>query len=256
MLNMQTVISSDVAHMLLSVRNGKTAPPAHVPDSQIPLSIEDAYTIQDEVARHLGPIAGWKVGSETPASEPFCAPIHTSTIFTDGATVPAELCRHLGVEAEIAYRFAHDLPPRTREWTRDEVLGAIGTIHPAIEILDTRFAQPGSQHKLLHTADQQSHGALIVGPGVADWRRFTPVQEPVVLTINNRIVAEHTGGNSAGDPLRLLVWLANHASRRKIGIAAGDIVTTGSTTGTIFVEHDADITACFPAIGSVRAHLA
>lgn len=247
---------TDIADLLLSVRNGTTAPPDHVPDSLIPPSIDAAYAIQDEVGHHLGPIGGWKVGSETPQSEPFCAPIHTATIFDDGATVPHDLCRYLGVEAEIAYRFARDLPPRAHEWTRDEVLDAVGTIHPVIEILDTRYAKPGSQHKFLHTADQQSHGALIVGPGVADWRKFTPVHEPVILSINNQTVAEHTGGNSAGDPLRLLVWLANHASRRKIGIAAGSIVTTGSTTGTVFVDHGADVTATFPAIGAVHAHLA
>lgn len=253
---MQTVTSSDVAHMLLSVRNRKSTPPEHVHDSLVPRSIEDAYAIQDEVAQHLGPIGGWKVGAETPQSEPFCAPIHTSTIFEDGATLPPDLCFHRGVEAEIAYRFAHAMPPRAQEWTREEVLDAIGTIHPAIELLDTRFAKPGSQHKFLHTADQQSHGALIVGPGVAEWRKFTPVTERVVLTINNQVVADHVGGNSAGDPLRMLVWLANHASRRKIGIAAGSIVTTGSTTGTIFVGHNTEVVADFPEIGSVHAHLA
>ena len=253
---MTDVISTDVVDLLLSVRNGKTPPPAHVDDRLVPSSIEDAYRIQDEVARHLGPIAGWKVGAETPSSEPFCAPIHASTIFDDGATVPHELCRHLGVEAEIAYRFARALPPREREWTREEVLDSIGTIHPVIEILDTRFEKPGSQHKLMHTADQQSHGALVVGPGVADWRKYSPVNEQVRLSINGETVADHEGGNSAGDPLRLLVWLANHASRRNIGIDAGSIVTTGSTTGTIFTDHGARVSASFPAIGSVHATLA
>ncbi|MBV1832579.1 2-keto-4-pentenoate hydratase [Novacetimonas pomaceti] len=252
---MQTVTSSDVAHLLQSVRNGTATPPARVPDSLIPRSIEEAYAIQDEVGRHLGPVAGWKVGSETPESEPFCAPIHAATLFGDDAVIPADLCRHRGVEAEIVYRFERALPPRAGEWTRDEVLDAIGTIHPAIEILDTRFEKPGSQHKLLHTADQQSHGALIVGHGVTQWRKFTPVTQRVILSINKRNVVEHIGGNSAGDPLRLLVWLANHASRRKIGISAGSIVTTGSTTGTIFVGHDTEIEADFPGIGSVHAHL-
>ena len=253
---MTDVVSTDVVHLLLSVRNGKTPPPAHVDDNLVPLSIEDAYRIQDEVAQHLGPIVGWKVGAQTPSSEPFCAPIHALTLFNDGATVPHGLCRHLGVEAEIAYRFAQALPPRERDWTRDEVMDRIGTIHPVIEILDTRFETPGSQHKFLHTADQQSHGALIVGPGVAEWRKYNPVVEHVRLSINDETVAEHVGGNSAGDPLRLLVWLANHASRRNLGIDAGSIVTTGSTTGTIFVDHGARVSASFPAIGSVHTILA
>ncbi|AHI25298.1 2-keto-4-pentenoate hydratase [Komagataeibacter xylinus] len=242
--------------LLLAVRRGQLPPPASVDGALVPATAADAYAVQDMVGRSLGPVGGWKVGAPAPDAEPACAPIHTATIFRDGATVPADTCRHLGVEAEIGYRFARALPPRAAPWTRDEVLDAIGTAHPVIEILDTRFARPGSLHKLLHAADQQSHGALVVGPGTTAWRTLDPVHERVVLRIDGKVAADHTGGNSAGDPLRMLVWLANHAARRGMGIDAGCVVTTGSTTGTIFVPHGTDVEASFPALGSVRAHLA
>ncbi|WP_308719114.1 2-keto-4-pentenoate hydratase [Komagataeibacter xylinus] len=247
---------TSLADLFLAVRQRKTDPLASVHEALTPRTLADAYAVQDAVGLHLGPIRGWKVGAETPQSEPFAAPIHAATIFEDGDTVPAYVCRHLGVEAEIGYRFAKALPPRAAEWTADEVMAAIGSIHPMIEIVDTRFEKPGSQHKLLHTADHQSHGALIAGPGLADWRGVNPTGEPVSLTINGRTVVEHVGGNSAGDPLRLLVWLANHAARRGPGIEAGCLVTTGSTTGTMFVVHDTDVRASFPSIGTVHAHLA
>ncbi|GBQ61812.1 2-oxopent-4-enoate hydratase [Komagataeibacter swingsii DSM 16373] len=247
---------TSLPELLLAVRRGWLPPPAHVDGALVPATQADAYAVQDMVGRSLGPVGGWKVGAPAPDAEPACAPIHTATIFSDGATVPADTCRHLGVEAEIGYRFARALPPRAAPWTRDEVLDAIGTAHPVIEILDTRFARPGSLHKLLHAADQQSHGALIVGPGTTTWRTLDPVHERVVLRIDGKVAADHTGGNSAGDPLRMLVWLANHAARRGMGIDAGCVVTTGSTTGTIFVPHGTDVEASFPALGSVCAHLA
>lgn len=248
--------TTSLPDLFLAIRRGQLSPPAAVDQALVPVTEAAAYAVQDAVARHLGPIEGWKVGASGPDAEPACAPIHAATIFRDGGTVPAGTCRHLGVEAEIGYRFARALPPRATPWTREDVLGAIGTAHPVIEILDTRFDQPGSQHRLLHAADHQSHGALIVGPGTTAWRTLDPVHEPVVLRIDGRVVKDHTGGNSAGDPLRMLVWLANHASRWGIGIGTGCLVTTGSTTGTIFVPHGTDVTASFPAVGQVSTHLA
>lgn len=248
--------TTSLPELLLAIRRGQRSPPASVDGTLVPATEADAYAVQDAVGRHLGPVGGWKVGASGPDAEPACAPIHAMTIFHDGDTVPADTCRHLGVEAEIGYRFARALPPRATPWTRDEVLDAIGTAHPVIEILDTRFDQPGSQHRLLHAADQQSHGALIIGPGTTAWRALDPVNERVVLRIDGKVAVDHTGGNAAGDPLRMLVWLANHASRRGAGIGEGCLVTTGSTTGTIFVAHGTDVTASFPALGQVSTHLA
>src|SRR5258706_5057948 len=45
-----------------------------LPKRARPQSEPDAYSIQDSVAWNLGPVAGWKVGSETLDSEPFRAP--------------------------------------------------------------------------------------------------------------------------------------------------------------------------------------
>ncbi|ATU73058.1 2-keto-4-pentenoate hydratase 2 [Gluconacetobacter sp. SXCC-1] len=253
---MPTSPSPALTDLFRAIRAGEMPPPATVDPALVPATETAAYAVQDAVGRGLGPIVGWKVGASGPEAEPAAAPIHAGTVFGTGATVPHGLCRHLGVEGEIGYRFARALPARPRAYARAEVLAAIGTIHPVIEIVDTRFEKPASQHHLLHLADQQSHGALIVGPGQTAWQAVNPVAERVVLSIDGRVVADHTGGNAAGDPLRLLVWLANHAARRGIGIGAGCLVTTGSATGTVFVAHGTDAEARFPNIGQVTAHLA
>ncbi|MFT9435611.1 hypothetical protein [Acetobacter syzygii] len=85
-------------------------------------------------------------------------------------------------------------------------------MHPAIEIIDTRFVAPGSQPPFDHLADQQSHGALFVGPAMVDCQDLVPTEERVTLTIDGRVAVDHIGGNSAGDPIRMLVWLASHAA--------------------------------------------
>ena len=206
------------------------------------LSLPDdaaAYAVQDAVARALwesaGPVVGWKVGAASPDATPFCAPLHRATLFYSDTRLPPGLCRVFGVEAEIVYRIGRDLPFRTEGWDEAAVRDAIASAHPAIEIFDTRFPRPFQHARLIHLADQGNHGALVIGEGITDWASLHPVTEPVRLIVDGAVRMAHRGGNSAGDPIRLLVWLANHAAARGMPLKAGDVVTTGSMTGTEFV---------------------
>ena len=159
--------------------------------------------------------------------------------------------RVIGVEAEIVYRFGRDLDPDKGLYARNDVLDAVVSMHPAIEIIDTRFKTFGALDPLSHRADQGNHGALIVGPALSDWRILDPVRQPVTLVINGTRVCDTIGGNSAVDPVRLFVWLANIGSRSLGGLHAGQFVTTGSCTGTIFVKSAAQVTIEFQRLGAM-----
>ncbi|NHO33074.1 2-keto-4-pentenoate hydratase [Acetobacter fallax] len=251
-----TLIPCTLAGHLLSARTSSATPLAGVSKAFIPADETEAYSVQDEVTRALGPVCGWKVGASSPEAEPAAAPLHAGTIFPNGAIIPADLCRHRGVEAEIAWRFSQGVTGPAENITRTAVMDAIGSVHPVIELVDTRFAEPGSQHPLVHLADQQNHGALIVGPAIKSWRSHDPLSEPVTMRIDHRKVLSRTGGNAAGDPMRLLLWLARHAAQRGLPIEAGTIVTTGSVTGTQFVPHRTHVSAEFGTLGQVSAFLA
>jgi 2-keto-4-pentenoate hydratase len=53
------------------------------------------------------------------------------------------------------------------------------------------------------------------------------------------------------DTCELLVWLANIGSRSLGGLHAGQFVTTGSCTGTIFVKSAAQVTIEFQRLGAM-----
>lgn len=222
----------------------------------MPADKADAYAIQTEVARGIGPVTGWKVGASAPDAEPSSAPIHSDTLFFDTETLPAAMFRFIGIEAEIVYRLKSDLPARDEPWTRDEVLDAVGSIHPAFEICDTRFTAYGSQGPLVSLADQGNHGALIVGAATADWRRIDPVTQPLTLDIDGERRIDTVGGNKSGDPIRLLAWLANVGAQPFGGLHAGDTVTTGSCTGTIFIQPGSRAVADFPGLGRIALTVA
>lgn len=217
-----------------------------------PADRAEAYAIMNEVARRLGPVTAWKVGAPGPDAEPTCAPINADTLYFDVPTLPALQFRVIGMEAEIVYRLGRPLPPRDQPYSREDVLEAVASVHPGFEICDTRFVKYGALDPLSHMADQANHGALIVGPAVANWRSLDPTREPLTMDIEGERVINVIGGNSAVDPVRLLTWLANVGSRPFGGLKAGDTVTTGSCTGTIFVEPGSRTIANFANLGTIE----
>ena len=66
--------------------------------------------------------------------------ILAETVIADGGTASMAGNEMRVAEPEFAFRMQTDLPPRTSPYTVQEVLDAVDTLHPAIEIPDSRFA--------------------------------------------------------------------------------------------------------------------
>lgn len=224
---------------------------AELPADCRPRDAAEAYAIQDAVARRLGPIRGWKTGAPGPEDEPAYAPIFS--VLAGPARFPAKTQRLFGIEAEIAFRLASDLPKRDKPYRSDEVVAAVASMHPAIELVDSRFAEWQKVDAMSKVADNQSNGALIHGPAVAGWQNLDLdlARPPITVTIDGTVAARTTG-NSGGDPLRLLTALANHCAGRTGGLRRGDMVTTGSITGVTFAKPGAVVIADFAALGTIR----
>lgn len=222
-----------------------------LPTACVPSDTWDAYAIQDAVADALGPVGGWKVGAKGPDMDPACAPMPATLIRAAPCSIAPPLVGKAGIEAEIAVCFKRDLPRRDTAYTRDEVIAAIGSIHPAIEIVNYRFADVAAQPPLAVAADALGNGGFLYGEGRTDAIEIDQTRQPVTLTINGERAVERVGGNAAGDIFRLLTWLANHVARRSEGLRAGQFVTTGTCTGLIYVGVGAEVTADFPGLGGV-----
>ncbi len=240
-----------LAARLLAARRHRQ-PIARLPEVAVPKSAEAAYRVQDEVTRALGRIAGWKVGAPSDSAEPNCAPLLADRVRSSPARFAATEFRLLGVEAELAFRLGIDLPARSTDYGEDEVWAAIETMHVAIELVDSRYADFPNTDKLALLADHQSNGAFCYGAAIGDWRATDFLRQEARLLIDGKEVARARGGNVAGHPRRLLGWLANHCARRGRALAAGDIVTTGSHTGLHRARAGAKVTALFPELGEAR----
>jgi 2-keto-4-pentenoate hydratase len=219
----------------------------------MPAAADDAYAVQDMLLAALGPIGGWKVGAKGPDAEPTCAPLPAAGIVQSPVAPADGAWRVRGIETEIAVRFERDLPERADPYTRAEVEAAIGAVMPAIELVETRLAEFPKAPPLAMLADLGSHGGLVLGaalpfdPAFLDARRQLAAQ-----TFNGRDSAAGARGNPAQDLGRLLVWLVNHCAARGLGIAAGQVVTTGSFTGMQFAPAAAQVRGEIAGLGAVE----
>src|SRR5262245_13152812 len=86
-----------------------------------PSSVAEAHAIQDQVAALLEETIGGCKANAPPNEGPTRGFIYARTICPSPARVSPSAAPHLGVEAEIAFRFARDLPPRKAPYAREEV---------------------------------------------------------------------------------------------------------------------------------------
>lgn len=240
------------AKVLLDARRTRERLPA-LPEAARPQSFADAYAVQDAVAAATGPIAAWKVGAKSPSDEPQCAPLCAPWLRASPTRIDAGSFALNGIEAELAFALARDLPPRSAPYTEADLVASVASVHPVIEVVDSRFVDSRAVDPLSVLADFVSHGALVVGPGVAIPAGFDVREQEVELDIDGSRVAAGRGSNPAGDPFRLLAWLANHAAMRCGGLRRGSVVTTGSWTGLSIAPQGARVIARFPGVG--EAHI-
>jgi len=244
-------VLNDTANTFLNARR-TGVPIADLPEELRPATEQEAFAVQDMMMLAYEGIGGWKVGARSADTEPFFAPMPSLWMGENGSLFRGPLHRLHGVEAEIAFRFGHDLPPRTTPYTREEVIAAIASCHPALEILESALTDPLAVARETMLADLQMHGGFVAGPAVPHWREIDWAKDTVTLLVDGSVRVDNMGSNPAGpDLMRLLVYLANQGAARTHGLKAGQWITTGSWTGVTWATASAAVTARFAHAGSV-----
>lgn len=241
--------TTELAQKLLAARaNMATGRIATLPEGLKPTSMEAAVAVQQEVAKSFA-IGGWKVGA--PGGTRCCGALPAATIQPTPATLAAAQHPLRMVESEVAFRMKADLPPRATPYTKAEVTAAIDTMHPAIEVCESRFVEPKDFDLFTNVADTQSHGGFVYGPGTKDWRKVDLSAQVCRQFVNSALDAERTG-YPFGDILDLVTWLANTGSTWAGGLKAGQFVTCGSWSGANRVPAGATVRAEFPGLGEAK----
>jgi 2-keto-4-pentenoate hydratase len=238
------------AELLLEARR-TVKPIDDLPPAIAPRTLEEAYYVQDLMLKAIGEAGGWKVGAMSPEGTPFYAPMPVDGFATSGERIGREYRRLRGVEAEIAFLIGKDLPPRSAPYSRAELVDAIASCHPAIELLESGLLNPDAVDRLTAIADLQSNGGFISGSAVEGWQDFDFAKESAQMNVDGFVRVTNGKNAAGGDLLRLVLWLANEAQDRTGGLLAGQWITTGSWTGKIMADRGSVALARFPHFGEV-----
>jgi 2-keto-4-pentenoate hydratase len=245
----------NAADMLLDARRTKT-PIADLPKDVQPTTIDEAYFIQDRLSWAYEAIGGWKVGAPSADATPLYAPMPLNWMSCSGCELRGLTHRYRGIEAEIAFLIGKDLPPRDTPYTREEVIAAIASCHPAIEVIESALVDPLEANRMSMIADLQMHGGFVYGDAITDWQHIDFSKESVTVAIDDVVRIERTGSNTAGDLTRLLPWLANEGAARTEGLKAGQWITTGSWTGVTSAMAGSRVDVEFSTAGKVTLRFA
>lgn len=221
----------------------------------------EAYRVQERVAAAMGwfddaAVPGhWKSGGPSRDAVLTHAPLPPAGVRASPAQFTDMHFNAPGIEAEIALRLgANVTPERAAALTPQNAAAVIDAMAVSIEIVDSRWKDPAQASAWLRLADQQSHGALVLGTRIPYAARDWAAQR-CEARIGTREPVLRTGTHPLGDPAWLLpTWLA-HATRDGKSVPAGTVVTTGSWVGVLPIARGERVVVEFPGIGRAEARL-
>ena len=224
-----------------------------------PSDRNEAYAIQAAIEKYSSEsLFGWKIAATSEAGQkhinvdgPMAGRILAETVIADGGTASMAGNEMRVAEPEFAFRMRVDLPARSTPYTLQQVLDAVDTLHPAIEIPDSRFADFVGAGAAQIIADNACAHLFVLGPATtSEWRTRDLVEERPVIMLRDQQFFGH-GKNVLGDPRIALTWLANELRELGMTLKAGRVVTTGTCHPPLPIQAGDRVECDFGLLGKV-----
>jgi 2-keto-4-pentenoate hydratase len=251
----------DAARRFVRARLTATALPAF--PGIVPGTLDTAYAGQDAaIAQWPDDLQGWKVGR---INEPWLSrlgedrlvgPIFARQVSTARADAVVDFPVFEGgfaaVEAEFIVQLGVDADRGRTNWTAEEADALVGAMHVGIETAGSPLATINELGPTVVVSDFGNNAGLIVGPSITNWRMFGNDQLTSETFIEERRVG--TGGASSipGGPLAALAFALNRCARRDLPLKAGQLISTGATTGIHDIRLGESARVVFRGIGEIR----
>ena len=230
--------SQDAAEWLVRAHEagGDFAP---LPENLRARDLDAAYHIQEafQAIAGRGRIAGYKIALASRAmqemvgiDQPIAGGIFEGDIHQSGVRIPRASFGRLGLEFELAFRFADAIRAPV---TREDMLSRVSECYPAFELIEDRNADYANLDARDLVADNSWCGGVVLGAPIPDWQGAGVEAIASRLNFNDEI---EEGNTSAAEPFNSLAWVVAHVLSRGGTIAAGDIVITGSALRTRFPQ--------------------
>jgi 2-keto-4-pentenoate hydratase len=227
-------------------------------DSAIaPRDEAEGYAAQLALARLQGavPPAGFKIGATAKGMQEYLgvsgpmAGFMPGPLHRDGAQLRYGSFVRPGVECEIAFRLARDIPPGAID--RATAAAAVAACLPAIEIVENRYADFKQFGVPALISDQVFHAGAVLGPDAyPDVMTLDGLEGRISL--DGKELGRGMGAALLGHPLEVLRWLANSGAAHAFGgLKAGQVVLCGSVTPPFWLDGPGRIEVDFGTLGRV-----
>jgi 2-keto-4-pentenoate hydratase len=231
-----------------------------LPQDLRPATRAEGYRIQACLENCTSrPLFGWKIAATSAAGQahigvdgPLAGRLLAERVIADGGVCPLGNNLMQVAEMEFAFRMAADLPPRAAAYSQEEVMAAVGSLHPAIEIPDSRYHDFAAVGAAQLIADNACAHRFVLGPATtAAWRDIDLSRHGVRALADGAPAGEGSGANVLGDPRLALTWLANELSQHGVTLRAGEAVTTGTCVKPVAIVAGMRISGDFGVLGRV-----
>jgi len=209
-------------------------------------------------------VVGWKIAATSQAGRehigvrgPLAGRILASRVYSDGDWVTTLGNGMRVAEPEFGFAMARDLAPRGRPYPVDQVLAAVDTVFPSIELPSSRFADFVKAGEAQLLADNSCAGRFVFGSqSRVDWRDhdFRVHEVRAIVVRGGRTIQQRVGKGEAvlGDPRDALTWLVNELSQLGVTLRAGQVVSTGTCMTPLPIEPGDSVDADYGVLGRVR----
>ncbi len=227
-----------------------------LPEACRPANLDHGLAIQAAVTERWcelmdDSIGGWKCSLPT-TDKIVVGPIYTRTI---DSVPPVAVWANKGnarIEPELAFFFGVDLPPRAMAYTSAEVDAAIARTHMALELINSRYADPKTCSFPEMLADGLVNQGLFIGPQVDAELARSASEFIITVSSDNGERTEHQGRHPNIHPRAPLYWLVEFLRQQGTGIVSGQAVITGSFAGVIEVPLNTNIQIGYAGLGEMQ----
>lgn len=234
-----------------------------LPELLRPRTPAEGFAAQQRLAERAGPAYGWKLAATAAAGQahigvdaPLPGLLFERFRHAPGDVLPSDGLYMAVAEAEFAFVMGDDVGAGA---SAEELRSAVAAVHCAIELPESRFADFATAGGPQLLADAACAGLFVLGPEIDGGVDLDLSTTGTALWVNGAEVGTGDGSAVLGDPWTALAWLAESLPAFGVTLAAGSVVTTGTTTVPAPVAAGDTVRATFGpdgALGEITVSLA